>query len=99
MSIRFTLWWKFSLLPFIFVVFGCTTIRDLVLPPQPCKPAVDLPVHKQVAPLPEVDTSNDAFFNLFLHERATHAKDDQDYNSLYDTCVGPPAATGGTNGK
>ena len=84
----------FRFLPLLYLaaaLCGCGTIGSWAarqLPPQPCMPSADLPATKHVAMLPEVDTSNDKFFDLFLHERATHAKDDQDYNSLYATCVG-----------
>lgn len=65
---------------------GCQTLTSF-LPPQPCKPAVDLPAEKHLAKVPEVDTANDAFYTLFLYERKEHAVDDQDYNSLYSQCV------------
>lgn len=74
------------LLLFVLLLTGCQTITRF-LPPQPCKPAADLPAEKSVAKLPEVDTPNDAFYGLFVVERASHKKDDQDYNSLYAQCV------------
>ena len=52
-----------------------------------CHPASDLPAHKTMKKVPEADTTLDALFALLLGERKDHAKDVQDYNSLYDTCV------------
>ena len=69
---------------------ACSTIQSF-LPPQPCIVSSDLPVSKSVKPVPEVATTNDEFYLLFAHERAEHAKDDQDYNSLYSQCVGVTA--------
>jgi hypothetical protein len=70
---------------------GCGTLRDLVLPPLPpqaCKPAADLPPVKTITPFPEREVPNEEFYVLALQERKDHAKDVQDYNSLYKTCVG-----------
>lgn len=75
---------------FLLLLTGCQTITSF-LPPQPCKPAADLPAEKHLARVPEVETSNQAFFDLLLQERKTHAQDDQDYNSLYAQCVAPHA--------
>jgi hypothetical protein len=69
---------------------GCASTPIITtLPPALCKPATDLPAHKNITKLPEVETPNDQFYSLFLQERAQHAKDAQDYNSLYATCVDP----------
>jgi hypothetical protein len=65
---------------------GCQTVTSF-LPPQRCKPAVDLPAEKHLAKVPEVETGNQAFYDLLLQERRVHAQDDQDYNSLYSQCV------------
>ena len=52
-----------------------------------CHPASDLPPHKTMKKVPEKATGLSALFDLFTTERHDHAKDVQDYNSLYDTCV------------
>lgn len=65
---------------------GCQTLTSF-LPPQPCIVSADLPTEKHVAALPEVETGNQTLFGQFLAERKVHAQDDQDYNSLYKTCV------------
>ena len=69
---------------------GCAGLSRLVLPPlepELCKPSSDLPVKKSVPLLPERLTANDEFYILFLQGRKAHAKDAQDYNSLYGQCV------------
>lgn len=80
------LFWTAMIVLLALLLTGCHTITSF-LPPQPCKPAVDLPAEKHLAKLPEVDTPNDVFYGLLLTERSVHAKDDQDYNSLYSSCV------------
>lgn len=72
---------------FSMLLSGCGTTGTVVLPPQLCIPATDLPETKAVKVLPEVETDNSAFYELFLTERADHAKDVQDYNSLWTQCV------------
>lgn len=71
---------------------GCATVP----PPAPpivvagnghCHPASDLPAHKTLQALPEVETFMDDLFGLFLKDRKAHADDIADYNSLYETCV------------
>lgn len=68
------------------IIGGCQTITHF-LPPQPCIVSADLPTEKHVAPLPEVETGNQTLYGQFLAERKVHAKDDEDYTSLYKTCV------------
>lgn len=65
---------------------GCQTITSF-LPPQPCIVSPDLPAVKHVDLLPVVETGNQTLYSQFLAERKVHAKDDDDYNSLYKTCV------------
>jgi hypothetical protein len=83
----------FALIALVFLlVTGCQTLTSF-LPPQPCQVSPDLPVEKHLVALPEVETGNQTLFGQFLTERKVHAQDDQDYNSLYKTCV-----LGGDNG-
>lgn len=63
---------------------GCATAPVIV---RGCLPPSDLPAKKVMQPLPEVDTSLPDFFALFAEERARHAADQRDYNSLYEQCV------------
>jgi len=69
---------------------ACQTARTVTvsLPPQLCKPASDLGI-KHLKRVPEVATGNDQFYSLFLMERADHATDIRDFNSLFRTCVDP----------
>jgi hypothetical protein len=53
-----------------------------------CHPSQDLPAHKAVKLLPELDTRMDDLFGFLAAERKDHAADDRDYNSLYAQCVG-----------
>jgi hypothetical protein len=41
--------------------------------------------------VPVSDTFMEDLFGLLLSERHEHYADIQDYNSLYETCVGKPA--------
>ncbi|MBI1313676.1 hypothetical protein GC176_20480 [bacterium] len=76
---------------------GCATTP----PPVPvvvtgnghCQPAADLPAHKTMKKVPEVETFMENLYAMFLGERKDHAKDIADYNSLYDTCVGGKASS------
>jgi hypothetical protein len=52
-----------------------------------CIPASDLPDHKAMKKVPEVDTGATGLYDLLLDERSSHAKDIQDYNSLHKACV------------
>lgn len=56
-----------------------------------CHPSVDLPAHKTMKKVPVSDTFMEDLFGLLLSERHEHYADIQDYNSLYETCVGKPA--------
>lgn len=73
------------------VLGGCAGTTPPVAVPvvgnNTCIPASDLPDHKVMKKVPEVPTDQTGLFNLLLDERASHAKDDQDYNSLYKACV------------
>lgn len=75
----------------LFCLAGCATAPPdtiVVSGNGHCKPAQDLPSHKKVLPVPEVDTAAEDVWVLLATERKQHAADDRDYNSLYDTCVG-----------
>lgn len=72
-----------------FCIVGCALLHPLpVVTISKCHPAQDLIPTKQVSQHPEVATANDVAFGLWLEDRAAWAKDVQDYNSLYSTCVG-----------
>jgi len=75
-------------MPWLMLLGACGTIRTLTVGPSLCKPANDLGV-KHLKRVPEVATANDEFYSLYLMERAAHATDITDFNSLYRTCVNP----------
>lgn len=52
-----------------------------------CTPSADLPSHKTMKKVSVIDTFMDELGELLFNERADHAKDISDYNSLYKTCV------------
>lgn len=91
---RLNLWVKMVLLPWMFLLFGCSTL-PLGLPSQKCQPSTDLAQPKHLRRLPEAAIPNDEFYKLFLEERSDHAVDVRDYNSLFKLCVDnklPPEA-------
>lgn len=71
-----------------FCIVGCASHPIPVVTNTKCHPAQDLLPTKSVILHPEVATANDIAFGLWLEDRAAWAKDVQDYNSLYATCVG-----------
>jgi len=78
-----------AIMSFMTMLTACASTPDipLPLPPQLCKPASDLVAPKHLKRVPEVATENDQFYSLFLMERADHATDIKDFNSLLRTCV------------
>lgn len=75
----------------VFFLSGCGTTA-VVVPVEGnhhCHPSSDLPAHKSLKPVPEIDQQLGDFFSLFSDERRQHAADDRDYNSLHDQCVDP----------
>jgi hypothetical protein len=73
---------------FSVALFGCAHEVPVVLPPQKCHPADDLPPNKSISIVPERELENDEVFAAWLGDRGLWAKDVQDYNSLYRQCVG-----------
>jgi hypothetical protein len=72
------------------VLAGCAdkpAIEVPVVGNNTCIPASDLPDHKVMKKVPSAPANATELYNLLLDERASHAKDDQDYNSLYKACV------------
>lgn len=68
---------------------GCATSPpQLVSGNGSCHPSVDLPAHKTMKKVPEQDVLLEDLWALLLGERKDHAKDIDDYNSLYSECVG-----------
>lgn len=76
----------------IILVAGCASAPQVPLTANgTCHPSQDLPVHKVIKKVPEQPTLFEDLYNLFLAERADHAKDVADYNSLSNECVQRPA--------
>lgn len=90
MSARLRLWLILFILPWLTILPGCGTVERIIqLPPALCKPASDLTSPKYLTKLPEREVTNDELYGLFVEERADHAGDVRDFNSLLRTCVDP----------
>lgn len=68
----------------LFCVFftGCATVTTTN-----CTPSSDLPAKKTMQKAPETEAGPERLFGLLVDERAGRAKDQRDYNSLYEQCV------------
>lgn len=72
----------------IILVAGCAHAPQVPLTANgTCHPAQDLPAKKTMKKVPEQPTLFEDLYALFLAERADHAKDVADYNSLSTECV------------
>lgn len=93
MRISDTQWYFAVVLLTALLCAGCATapVPVVVSGNGKCHPAQDLPAHKTIKPVPEVDTFMEDLYGLFALERSDHAKDISDYNSLWATCVGGAA--------
>lgn len=71
----------------VFMLFlsACSTTPEVVL--DRCSPPPDLPAEKHMALLPEDPVLFEDFYRMFAEERARHAQDIEEYNSLYALCV------------
>lgn len=78
---------------FAAVLGGCASTPDplpaavLVEGNGNCRPPSDLPPKKTMKKVPAVEATIQKLYDLLLGERKDHAKDVQDYNSLYEICV------------
>lgn len=72
----------------VMLLASCAPITPVVVQGNGgCHPASDLPSHLTMQKVPEVDTGATQLYDLLLDERASHAKDQQRYNSLFGACV------------
>ena len=69
------------------VLAACASTPALITGNGTCQPSQDLPAEKVIQKLPEQATLFEEFYHLFARERKDHAKDVEDYNSLYSQCV------------
>lgn len=70
---------------------GCAGVTPPVQVPvvgnHECIPASDLPAHMVMKKVPTTEAGVNELYNMLLDERASHAKDQESYNSLHGACV------------